>query len=206
MRELEPLSFDRALRDATLEFERRKKTGEPSEDALPAFLKDEETLHWLRELRGKDPLAASLEQWLLRLREQAEFGARRLELGRAHRDQPHPIVEPEQARRTLSELLRLSLSRPRERAAYLRGYLPPSAAMAEAVLRLWEERLLFAERLRAPLTSFEVASEAIAGAARAFLERTRSAFETLQIREPSQLLSALLAESAAEGWPARLSQ
>ncbi|MEI9953948.1 MAG: hypothetical protein WDO74_34480 [Pseudomonadota bacterium] len=206
MRQLEPLSLDRALRDAARELERRKKTGEPTEDALPDFLLDEETLHWLRELRNKDPLAASLELWLLRLREQAEFGTRRAELSRAHRAQPHPIVEPEHTQSTLSELLRLSLARPRERAAYLRGYFASSAGVAERVLRLWEERQLFAERLRAPLASFEVASEAIAPAARAFLAGTRSAFETLQIREPAQLLSKLLAETAGEGWPARLSQ
>jgi hypothetical protein len=206
MRELEPLSFDRALRDAARELERRRRTGEPTEDALPDFLKDEETLHWLRESRSKDPLAASLELWLLRLREQAEFGTRRAELARAHRNQPHPIVEPEQARRTLTEMLKSSLARPRERAAYLRGYFASSAAMAERVLRLWEERELFAERLRAPLASFEIASEAILPAARAFLERTRSAFETLNIREPAELVRTLLAESAAEGWPARLSQ
>src|SRR5689334_14663619 len=101
MPELEPLSFDRALRAASRELERRKKTGEPTEDALPSFVSDEETLHWLRELRDKDPLAKSLERWLLRLREQAEFGTRRAELARAHRAEPHPIVEPEQARRTL---------------------------------------------------------------------------------------------------------
>jgi hypothetical protein len=206
MRELEPLSFDRALRDAARELERRRQTGEPTEGALPEFLSHEETLHWLRESRSKDPLAASLELWLLRLREQAEFGTRRAELARAQRAEPHPIVEPEQARRTLSELLRLSLSRPRERAAYLRGYFTSSAAMAERVLRLWEERALFAERVRAPLASFELASEAIAPAARTFIESTRSAFETLQIREPAELVTTLLAESAAEGWPARLSQ
>ena len=79
MRELEPLPFDRALRDAARELERRKKTGEPTDDALPDFLLDEESLHWLRESRNKDPLAASLELWLLRLREQAEFGTRRAE-------------------------------------------------------------------------------------------------------------------------------
>jgi len=206
MRELEPLSFDRALRDAARELERRAKTGEPCEDALADFLVDEETLHWLRETRNKDPLAAPLLLWLLRLREQAELGSRRAELARAHRDQPHPISEPEQARRTLSELLRLSMTRPRERAAYLRGYFASSAALAERVLRLWEERQLFAERLRAPLASFEVASEAIVPAARAFLASSRSAFETLQIREPAELISRLLAESASEGWPAHLSQ
>jgi len=206
MKELEPLSFDRALREAERELERRKKTGEPTEDALPAWLTDEETLHWVRQLRDKDPLAPSLELWLLRLREQAEFGTRRAELGRMYRAEPHPIAEPEQARRTLSELLHLSLARPRERAAYLRGYFASSTAMAEQVLRLWEERQLFAERLGAPLASFELASDAIAPAARAFLARSRSAFDTLGVREPSGLLSALLAEGASEGWPARLSQ
>jgi hypothetical protein len=206
MPELEPLSFDRALRTAARELERRKKTGEPTEDALPAFLNDEETLHWLRELREKDPLARSLELWLLRLREQAEFGTRRAELARAHRAEPHPIVEPEQALRTLSELLHSSLARPRERAAYLRGYFASSARSAEGIRRLWEERQLFAERLRAPLASFEVASDAIMSAARAFLSSSRGGFETLGIREPAQLLTALLAETASEGWPARLSQ
>ena len=206
MRELEPLSFDRALREAARELERRKKTGEPTEDALPDFLRDEESLHWLRESRTKDPLAASLELWLLRLREQAEFGTRRAALARAHRSEPHAIVEPEQARRTLSELLALSLARPRERAAYLRSYFAASAGVSERVLRLWEERQLFAERLRAPLASFEVASEAIGPSARTFLTNARSAFETLQIREPGALVTTLLAEAAAEGWPARLSQ
>jgi len=206
MPELEPLSFDRALRDAARELERRKKTGEPSEDALPPFLTDEETLHWLRELRDKDPLAHALELWLLRLREEAEFGAQRAALARAHRTEPHPIVEPEQARRTLSELLQLSFARPRERAAYLRGYFAASAPLAERILRLWEERQLFAERLRAPLASFEVAGDAILPAAREFLASTRSAFETLGVRQPSELLSTLLADAASEGWPARLSQ
>jgi len=206
MPELEPISFDRALRAAARELERRKKTGEPCEDALPAFLNDEETLHWLRELRDKDPLARSLELWLLRLREQTEFGTRRAELARVHRTEPHPIVEPEQARRTLSELLQLSLARPRERAVYLRGYFASSAVTAERILRLWEDRQLFAERLRAPLASFEIASDTILSAARAFLANSRGAFETLGIREPSQLLTALLAENASEGWPARLSQ
>ena len=206
MRELEPISFDRALREAARELERRRKTGEPTHDALPEFLLDEETLHWLRELRGKDPLAESLERWLLRLREQAEFGTRRAELARAHREQPHPIVEPEQTRTTLTDMLRLSLARPRERAAYLRSYFASAGGLAERVGRLWEERQLFAERLRVPLGSFEVASDAIAPAARAFLESTRAAFETLQIREPAELIGTLLAESAAEGWPARLSQ
>jgi len=206
MRELEPLSFDRALQSAARELERRKKTGEPTEDALPDFLLDEESLHWLRELRSKDPLAPSLELWLLRLREQAEFGTRRAAMARAHRSEPHPIVEPEQARCTLTELWQLSLSRPRERAAYLRGYFASSASIAEGVLRLWEERQAFAERLRAPLASFEVASEAIVPAARTFLVSTRPAFETLQIREPAELVGTLLAENAAEGWPARLSQ
>jgi hypothetical protein len=206
MPELEPLSFDRALREAARELSRRKQTGEPTADALPAFLRDEETLHWLRELRDKDPLARSLELWLLRLREQAEFGTQRALLSRAHREQLHPVVEPEQARRTLSELLGLALSRPRERAAYLRGYFASSAPLSERVLRLWEERQLFAERLRAPLACFEIASEAIAPTARAFLASTHAAFETLRVREPSELVSALLAESAAEGWPARLSR
>jgi hypothetical protein len=206
MPELEPISFDRALRAAARELERRNKTGEPSEDALPAFLNDEETLHWLREMRDKDPLARSLELWLLRLREQAEFGTRRAELARAHRSEPHPISEPEQARRTLSELLQLSLARPRERAAYLRGYFASAARTAESILRLWEERQLFAERLRAPLASFEIASDAIVSGARAFLANSRGAFETLGIREPSGLLTTLLAENASEGWPARLSQ
>src|SRR6185369_13608981 len=193
------------LRAAARELERRKKTGEPSEDALPPFLNDEETLHWLRELRDKDPLARALELWLLRLREQTEFGTRRAELARAHRAELHPIVEPEQAQCTLAELLRLSLARPRERAAYLRGYFASSARTAESILRLWEERQLFAERLRAPLASFEIASDAIVGAARAFLSSSSGAFETLAIREPSQLLTTLLAENASEGWPARLS-
>lgn len=206
MPELEPLSFDRTLRAAARELERRKKTGEPSEGALPPFLTDEETLHWLRELRDKDPLAPSLEPWLLRLREQAQFGTARAVLARAHRTEPHPISEPEQARRTLSELFQLSLARPRERAAYLRGYFASSARTAESILRLWEERQLFAERLRAPLASFEVASDAILPAARAFLANSRAAFETLGVREPAQLLHALLAEGASEGWPARLSQ
>jgi len=83
MRELEPFSFDRALQSAARELERRKRTGESGQDALADYLVDEETLHWLRESRSKDPLAASLELWLLRLREQVELGPRRRELAQA---------------------------------------------------------------------------------------------------------------------------
>ena len=206
MPELEPLSFDRALRDAAREFERRRLTGEPPAGALTALLCDDETLHWLRELRGKDPLAGALEAWLLRLREQARFGGARAELGRAHRTDLHPIVEPERTVLPLAEMLRLSLIRPRERAAYLRGYFAATTELAQRVQRLWEERQMFAEEIGSPLASFEVKSSASADAARAFIAETEGAFETLRIREPAELVTTLLAESASEGWPARLSQ
>jgi hypothetical protein len=205
MRELEPLSFDRALRAAARELERRKATGESLHDALPDFLLDEETLHWLREVRAKDPLAASLENWLLRLREDAHFGDLRSELGITHRNHPYPLSEPEQALLPLSEMLRLSFARPRERAAYLRGYFGAARDLSQRVRRLWEERLIFAERLGAPLDSFEVASSALPAIARALIADTRGAFDTLQIRDPAQLVTAAFAEAAHEGWPARLS-
>lgn len=206
MRELEPLSVDRALRDAARELERRELTGESPEGALPDYLLDEETLHWLRELRAKDPLAGALEAWLLRLREQTQFGARRAELALLHRKRAYPIVEPERALLPLAEIFRLSLSRPSERAAYLRGYFASGSELAEGVRRLWEERQLFAERLNAPLDSFEVASTASVSAARSFVHDTQSAFETLGSHGPAELVTTLLAESATQGWPARLSQ
>jgi hypothetical protein len=205
MPELEPLSFDRALRSAAREFDRRKRSGESLGDVLPDTLRDAETLHWLRESRAKDPLAESLELWLLRLLEQAHFGSRRAELGQAHRSELHPILEPERILLPLAEMLRLSLARPRERAAYLRSYFAACRGLGERVRRLWEERSMFAETLAAPLDSFELASAAIPTAAQRFIADTRSAFETLQIRDPAQLLCTLLAESASEGWPARLS-
>ena len=206
MRELEPLSLDRALRDAARELERRRRTGEPTEDALSESLRDEETLHWLRELKGKDPLAASLERWLLRLREEAHFGTLRADLGHARRSEPHAIFEPERTLLPLAEMLRLALARPRERAAYLRGYFASSSKLSERVQRLWQDRQLFAEQLRAPLDSYEVASPAITPSARALVAETRAAFETLRVDGPAQLITTLLAESANEGWPARLSQ
>ena len=206
MRELEPLSLDRALRDAARELERRKRTGEPTADALPEYLRDEETLHWLRESQSKDPLAAPLERWLLRLREEAHFGTLRAELGRARRSEPHPIVEPERTLLPLAEMFRLALARPRERAAYLRGYFASSEKLAERVRRLWEERQMFAEKLRAPLDSYEVASPSIAPCASTLVAETRGAFETLRIDGAAQLVTTLLAEAADQGWPARLSQ
>jgi hypothetical protein len=205
MRELEPLSFDRALRDAAREFDRRKRAFESQSDVLPEYMRDEETLHWLRESRAKDPLAHSLELWLLRLREQTHFGARRAELSRAHQSELHPIAEPERIQLPLAEMLRLSLTRPRERAAYLRSFFASCAGLGELVRRLWEERLMFAETVAAPLDSFEVASPSTLALARTFVAETESAFESLHIHEPAQLLTTLLAESATEGWPARLS-
>jgi hypothetical protein len=205
MRELEPLSFDRMLRDTAGALERRTAKGEPVHDAVPDALLDEEALAWLRERRGKDPLAHASERWLLRLREQAELATRRAELGRAHRVTLHAIVEPEQTQLSLAEMLSSSLARGRERGAYLRSYFASSGQVAELVTRLWEERQMFAERLRAPLESFEVVSEALAPAARNFLSETRAAYETLDVREPEAFLRAGLAESAHEGWPARLS-
>ncbi len=206
MVELEPLSFDRELRNVARELERRKVTGEPLTGALSETLLDAETLHWLRESRAKDPLAASLEAWLLRLREQVALGPRRTELASAQRTRPYPISEPEQARLPLAQMLALSLAMPRERALYLRNYFARSSELAELVRRLWEERQMFAESLKTSLDSFEVASVATLPAARAFISDSRGAFETLGIAEPAQLVTTLLAESAAEGWPARLSQ
>lgn len=197
MRELESLSFDRALRDAASD----------AHDALPEVLRDAETWHWLRELRAKDPLAPALEAWLLRLREQAAFSGRRAELTRAQREVPRAITEPERTLLPLAQLLRLSLARPRERAAYLRSYFAAAATseVGELVRRLWEERQVFAESLGVSLDSCEVASTALAPAARSFVADSRAAFETLDIHGPSELVTTLLAEPAAEGWPARLS-
>ncbi len=132
MRELESLSFDRALRDAHHALNARSGPA-----ALPAVLQDEETWHWLRESRAKDPLAPALMAWLLRLREQAQFAARRAELTRAQREVPRPISDPEQALLPLARLLELALARPRERAAYLRSYFASSAELGELVRRLW---------------------------------------------------------------------
>ncbi|HTA88289.1 MAG TPA: hypothetical protein VK745_01885 [Polyangiaceae bacterium] len=205
MRELETLSLDRTLRDAARDIDRRTATQEPLAETLPKVLFDEETLAWLRELRGKDPLAEALERWLLRVREHAQLEARRAELTRAHRIQLHAIVEPEQTRLSLSDQLRLSLARPQQRAAYLRSYFASSADLAELVSRLWEERQLFADQLGAPLDSFELASTALAPTARNFLAETRAAYETLDVRDPERLVTVLLAESAEQGWPARLS-
>jgi hypothetical protein len=204
MRELESLSMDRALRDAARDLERRKSSGEPSSDALPDVLLDEETLHWLRESRAKDPLAPALEAWLLRLREQTHFAARRAELTRAQRVVPRPISDPESVLLPLAQMLRLSLSLPRERAAYLRSYFAASGELGELVRRLWEERQIFAESLGTSLDTCEVASPALLPAARTLISDTRPAFETLDVHEPAQLVTALLAESAAAGWPARL--
>jgi hypothetical protein len=204
MRELESLSMDRVLRDAARELERRKSSGESATDALPDVLLDEETLHWLRESRAKDPLAPALEAWLLRLREQAHFGVQRAELTRAQRVVPRPISDPERALLPLAQMLRLSLSRPRERAAYLRSYFAASGELGELVRRLWEERQVFAESLGTSLDSCEVASPALLPGARTFVTETRSAFETLEVHEPAALVTTLLAESATEGWPARL--
>jgi hypothetical protein len=204
MREFESLSFDRALRDAARELERRAVSGEPQSDALPDLLLDEEALHWLRESRAKDPLAPALETWLLRLREQAHFAARRAELTRAQRLVPRAISEPEQALLPLAQMLQRSIARPRERAAYLRSYFATAGELGELVRRLWEDRQLFAESLGASLDAWEVASPALSPSARTFVTETRGAFETLDIHEPAPLVTALLAESAAEGWPARL--
>ena len=206
MRELEPLSFDRALRDATREIARRKVTGEPLTDALPEYVRDPETLHWLRELKGKDPLAAPLELWLLRLLEETELSARRAELARALNEDLHAISEPERAVLPLREMFRLALARPRERAAYLRGYFESADDLADLVLRLWEERQQFAERNKITLDAFEVAGSALLPSARDFLVSSKGAFETLNVTSPESLLGVVLAESAQEGWPARLTQ
>ncbi len=204
MRELEPLSFDRALRAAARELARRESTGEALHDALSESLLDAETLHWLRELRAKDPLAASLEHWLLRLREQVALSPWRRELGRALREERHAVSEPETALLTLSEMLSFSFSRPRERAAYLRSYFACATAVGDRVRRLWEERVIFAERLGTSLDTFEVAGAALGPAAQAFILSSRGAFGSLEVEGPDQLVSSALAEGAAEGWPARL--
>jgi hypothetical protein len=205
MRELEPFSFDRALSETVRELERRRRTNEPLDDALPGSLLDEEALPWLREARLKDPLAQALEGWLLRVREQAHFDPARRALAQAQRVRAHNISEPERTRLPLSEMLSLALARPRERAAYLRSYFASTSELSDQVRRLWEDRQQFAERLGTTLDSFEVASPALAPAARNFLAATASAYETLRIHDPERLITVGLAESANEGWPARLS-
>lgn len=204
MFELEPFSFDRALRDAADALERRVAKGAPIADALPPELADDETLAWLRELGPKDPLAGSLELWLLRLREQTELAKRRAEIGRAHRAAPHTIVESDE-RIPLANMLKLALGRPPQRALYLQGYFANAGELAELVSRLWEERQQFAERVKAKLDSFEVVSADLLPAARDFLRETRAAYETLELHDAASLVTAVLAETAHEGWPARLS-
>jgi hypothetical protein len=114
--------------------------------------------------------------------------------------------EPEQTLLPLAHVLRLALSRPRERGAYLRSYFAASAEVAELVRRLWEDRQIFAESLATSLDSFELSSNALLPAARSFVSDSRGAFETLAVHGPDELVTALLAEAATEGWPARLNE
>ncbi len=205
MFELEPLSFDRALQSAADALERRIAKGAPIAEALPPDLSDDETLAWLRELGPKDPLAGSLELWLLRLREQSELAARRTEIGRAHRAALHSIQKPADERLPLAHMFQRALARPLERSLYLKGYLSSAGDLAELIVRLWEERQQFAERVKAPLASFEVVSPELLPAARNFLNETRAAYETLEIEDAAAFVTAALAETAHEGWPAHLS-
>jgi len=204
MFELEPLSLDRALRSAADALDRRVAKGAPTADALPPELTDAETLVWLRELGAKDPLAGPLERWLLRLREQSELSSRRAALGRAHRGALHTIRESDE-RMPLANMFQLALARPPKRALYLRGYFSSAGELSDLVLRLWEERQQFAERVKTELGSFEVVTADLVPAARNFLSETRAAYETLEVHDAASLVTALLAETAHEGWPARLS-
>jgi len=205
MRDLEPHELDHTLRTTAREFELSGSIGPDGQSTLPERLADDETLAWLREARGKDPLAESLERWLLRLREHAECAPRRRKLGEALNTTLHPVREPESGLRTLGDLLRTALARPAERAALLRSFFGAAGGLSEQVKRLWEERAQFAERVGASLASFEVASPAVLPAARDFLSQTRDAYQTLGIDGGERLLTLALAEDAHEGWPSRLS-
>lgn len=204
MRDPEPFELDRALKAAARDVERSPSANDSATFSLPAQLTDEETLAWLRDARGKEPLAEPLERWLLRVREQAECAPRRAELRRALFMTVHPVTEPEQGLRTLADLLRSALSRPAERAPLLRSFFGASAPLSELVLRLWDERQRFAEGVGVSLDSFEVASPAILPAARQFLVRTQDAYDTLEVRDENRLLGIALARDAHDGWPARL--
>jgi hypothetical protein len=114
-------------------------------------------------------------------------------------------VEPERARRSLSDVLDRALAEPARREAWLSAFVRTTAPLGAATATLWERRREVASRLGlADPDALIAPGPDVPAAAERWLARTDSAFDDLARPTLAGLIDLALGTAAAEGWPSRL--
>jgi hypothetical protein len=207
MRELSPFELDRELARVVPRVRaayRSLHTGNEVTLRVPDVLLDPETLARVAD-DGSDPIAAPLLRWLYWLELMHGALGREGERVRRYRVERHALDTPLSGHFSWRELLGHALRDADRRPALLEVLLERGDALRDAGTRLYELRAelpIFAGQGRPEL---ELPCPEIAEVAGAFLQTTRDAFSSLEVRSLDDLLEVGLAHAAADGWPRQLS-
>jgi hypothetical protein len=124
---------------------------------------------------------------------------------RRYRAERHPLDKPLSGHFTWRELLGHALKDAARRPALLDVMLERGRALADAGSRLYAVRAELPRFAGQERGGLEQAELPIAAAARALLEASADAAQSLELRSLSDVLARGLATSAADGWPRQLS-
>jgi len=212
MDELDPLTFDRKLREACRAWSRWRRQLRAAEafddEPLLAYrrLSSQQAFQELTDLGDRDPLAPYLRRWVYRLAEQ-RINAQALASVEAERRANLLVIEePAHTRCSLAEMFRRALGDSARREGWLHSFLTNSRTLAAGTALLWERRAEIARRMGLPdADSIESCCPELTSAAQALLESTDDMAEAFKTRELSELLSHALGHDLDEGWPGRLS-
>jgi hypothetical protein len=206
-RELSPFELDRELSRVApraVAAYRALRSGREVQLTIPDVLQDPETIERVAN-DTTDPIAPALLRWLYWLRLMQRGLTLEGQRVRCYRVQRHALDTPLSGHFTWRELLGHALrDRPR-RPALLDALFDRGAELQDAGTRLFELRAelpSFGGRERAGL---ELPTPDVAAHARALLERSADAHQSLEARSLSDVLELGLAHTADDGWPRQLS-
>src|SRR5262249_12617314 len=149
--------------------------------------------HAVRDLPEADPLRAALLPWLYRLAEQRINGYSLVAVTVAAKHTEHVVSEPERVKTSLSGLLARALAEAPRRAAWLAAFVEQCGPLADATTLLWERRQEVASRMGlASPDDVESPGGGVAGAASAWLDRTRDMLEGPNASSLEEVVDAAL--------------
>lgn len=208
---VEPLELDRSLRRAArhwVQFRRSLRRGEALDwdpFVLSGKLTSAATFRATSQLSEPDPLRTPLRRWLWRLLEQRVNRKILVWLAR-QRHEVRPVDAPRQDRLSVAQIEKQYLADAGLRGAWLKAYFKHSSGHTGIVSGLEQRRQELLARLdaRELIGQCSPCADVDARATR-LLEETQDAYDSLSITTAEAYLHVALAESALEGWPAKVS-
>lgn len=209
MEELDPLRLSRRLARAAQawrDWRRALRRGEGWDHdpfALQRADLGRTAYQRLLELPSYDPLRDALLTWTYRLTEARIDGAAMRAVLFERHDARHVLHLPEYGRYSVGDLIRRVVSDGARRDAWFDGAQRSSAAAHSAVTALWDRRAEVATRIGVDLDRLQLPSADIADLARATLQATDAAFQSLGDVGFTRVVGRALAHRADARWPTR---